>query len=425
MEGKSNYLGAVLIATLLVMAITFAGIFMEYNVWLIMAVDVAVAVVAVVIGMKVDRKRSFASDRKISGLIDKVQKLKGNKEDTAEVEREMEKACENSPEAWKGYRALGELFLARGERSRAKNFFQKQEKLMPESSDSNDMCTLWNQLGAIEMANGRFKEALPYYMKAAEREPVFCRGIGLMYEFGWGVDAEPFKAKELYDKAVAAGNSQAIANACELQWKLFWLTPREVWQGYADYMFGCHCGRTAAAGSSSLLDSARKGYAPAQFEIGTLYQNGQLGNDVSTMRAEAFRWLRAGADQGFLPALHNLGFLVQQGVIDPVRGDIYKPKVKGTLLYDKKEIDYCTWEGHQLILRAAEAGYAPAQHSIGMRYIIGGQSQLLEDGENVKEQYREMFVKDPVLAREWLEKAARQGFKPARDDLKTYFGAEV
>jgi TPR repeat protein len=50
-----------------------------------------------------------------------------------------------------------------------------------------------------------------------------------------------------------------------------------------------------------------------------------------------------------------------------------------------------------------------------MRYIIGGKSL-------VGEEYRGLFEKDPSKAKSWLEKAASQGYQPAREDLKKYFG---
>ena len=396
-------------------AISVAVILMELPVWIAVAAPVVIITVFTVLGEKLDKKESFSEDRRLSRLIHEAVRLKTSTEDTEGIEKSIVAACDGHPEAWKGYRVLGELFLMRGNRSKARDYFLKADNALPANDKSPERCAIWNNLGAIALMMGRGDEAIQYYLKSAAVVPSFFRGPALMNEFGWAIPQDVIAAEWMYRKAVEAGNSEAIANLYELLWRESKGLQRDLWQGYADYMYGCHCGRTPVSGASSLIGSARKGFAPAQFELGTLYMNGLYGEDVPTRRREAFKWLRASADQGFLPALHNLGFMAQQAIIDPEKGDIFEPSIKGSLFYDKDIVRHCALEGHKLILTAAEEGFAPSQHSIGMRYILGGQN--LADGE-----YRGLFEKNPTKAKSWLEKAAAQGFAPAREDLKKYFG---
>lgn len=233
--------------------------------------------------------------------------------------------------------------------------------------------------------------------------------------FGWNTLPDAEKAEQMLRKAMAEGHPEAIAHLYELLWRKN--APADAWEGYARYMSQAFRGGGFLAGMDSLKASARKGYAPAQFELGTHFQHGQYVESRDTVKADAFRWLKAAADQGYLPAIHNLGFLVQQSIVDPEYGDIYQPMVKGTLVYSQDTISHCTLEGHKLILKAARMGYPPSQHSIGMRYILGGRDLFDHDTH--------LFETDREEAKKWLQKAADQGFKPAMDDLKKYFPGTV
>ena len=60
-----------------------------------------------------------------------------------------------------------------------------------------------------------------------------------------------------------------------------------------------------------LLESARKGDAEAQFELGKNYETGRIG--LRKDLAEAQRWYQAAADQGDPYALASLGILYNFG----------------------------------------------------------------------------------------------------------------
>lgn len=238
----------------------------------------------------------------------------------------------------------------------------------------------------------------------------------LAESFGWNGRQDLEKAETLLRQAMADGIPEAVPHLYELLWRKSHVVPAEVFQGYSQYIASAFRGQGYQSGISRLTLSARKGYAPAQFELGTLYQHNQYGAPQER-KGEAFRWLKAAADQEYMPAIHNLGFLVQQAIVDPEEGDIYTPRVKGTLYYDKDIIVHCALKGHGLIQKAANLGYPPAQHSIGMRYLVGS--------PDIQGKEMNLFPIDRKEARFWLQEAARQGFRPAVDDYKKYFGEEA
>ncbi len=130
---------------------------------------------------------------------------------------------------------------------------------------------------------------------------------------------------------------------------------------------------TAAGGQlpPGLLEQAEGGDAAAQNDVGSRYY---AGRGVARDDAEAARWIRSAAGQGYAPAQYNLGLLHFRN-----RG------VAGS------DAEAARW------YRAAAAqGYAPAQAGLGYLHIYGA---------GVEENH--------VLAYMWLELA----FRGAPDDF--------
>ena len=91
---------------------------------------------------------------------------------------------------------------------------------------------------------------------------------------------------------------------------------------------------------------AEQGYAPAQYNLGVMYEDG-LG--VPQDYAEAVKWFRLSAEQGYTSAQYNLGLMYDKGA--GVRQD-YAEDVKWGRL-------------------AAEQGHASAQNNLGVAYKLG------------------------------------------------------
>jgi uncharacterized protein len=77
--------------------------------------------------------------------------------------------------------------------------------------------------------------------------------------------------------------------------------------------------------------------------------NAAAGRGVAKNDAEAAKWFRIGADQGYAPAENNLGFMYAEG-----RG-VKKDPVQAVIWFKK----------------AADQNYAPAQTNLGMLYATG------------------------------------------------------
>lgn len=112
--------------------------------------------------------------------------------------------------------------------------------------------------------------------------------------------------------------------------------------------------------------------AEAQWRLGIMYE---FGRGVPLDRAEAAKWYRMAAEQGFVKAQHTLGVLYNLGHNVP-----------------RDRAEAAKW-----FRKAAEQGHAEAQYSLGLMYSTGGVPQ------------------DYVQAYMWLNLAAAQGIKPAQE----------
>ncbi|MDB6166795.1 MAG: hcpC [Lacunisphaera sp.] len=122
------------------------------------------------------------------------------------------------------------------------------------------------------------------------------------------------------------------------------------------------------------LMSAEQGFAAAQFNVGNMYSAGRgIGQDLF----EANLWYKQAAEKGILEAQFNLGLAYEAG-----RG-VKKDEVQATRWYKQ----------------AADRGFARAQYNLGL---------LLEDGRGVR--------KDETMAATLYRAAAEQGFAPAQNN---------
>jgi TPR repeat protein len=121
--------------------------------------------------------------------------------------------------------------------------------------------------------------------------------------------------------------------------------------------------------------AAEQGCAPAQFNLGICYYN---GNGIEKNFKEAVKWYRMAAEQGYAPAQCNLGTCYYEG--DGVVKN-FKEAVKWYRI-------------------AAEEGYSPAQSNLGVCY---------QDGCGVEKNYEE--------AVKWYRMAAEEGNSIAKYNL--------
>lgn len=97
--------------------------------------------------------------------------------------------------------------------------------------------------------------------------------------------------------------------------------------------------------------AANNGNYPAQFDLGSLYNDGSGGMPMD--KALACQWFEKAADQGHLKAMHNAGVCYMNGI--GCKADI------------DKAIHYYTL--------AAEAGITNSQHNLGIIYGVLGNAE--------------------------------------------------
>jgi hypothetical protein len=136
--------------------------------------------------------------------------------------------------------------------------------------------------------------------------------------------------------------------------------------------------------------AADQGYAEAQTNLGFMYAN---GHGVPQDYAEAAKWYCKAADQGNVSDQYNLGYMYSKGEGVPQ--------------------DYA--EAAKWYRKAADQGNADAQYNLGLMY----EGLILDIGEGVPPDISE--------AAKWYRKAADQGNADAQYNLgyKYYIGGGV
>ncbi len=163
--------------------------------------------------------------------------------------------------------------------------------------------------------------------------------------------------------------------------------------------------------------AAEAGYAPAQYDLATLYES---GGGVETDLKQAAIWYRKAADQGHAEAQNNLGALYSKGQGVPrnereaVRWYRLATKQKDPEATSNLGIMYLRGRGvkrnfaqaFELFRRAAEQDYAAAQNNLALMYA---------NGQGV--------TRDFVAAYAWLDIAAAK--LSASSGLRDQIGREM
>jgi TPR repeat protein/serine/threonine protein kinase len=182
-------------------------------------------------------------------------------------------------------------------------------------------------------------------------------GLGWLHENGLGLPKDHAMARDLYEKAVAAGNSAAMNNLARLY--------RNGWGGPRDYVKSRELSEKAAASGNNL----------GMLNVGWLYQNGW---GAPRDFAKAREWYERAAATGNTAAMANIGWLYYEGL------GVTRDYVKAREWFEK----------------AAAAGGSAGTQGLGVLY---------ERGQGV--------AQDHAKARELFEKAAATGNDNAMNSL--------
>ena len=147
------------------------------------------------------------------------------------------------------------------------------------------------QLGEVVEQN--MKEALVWYLKAADQENVVALSkLGYMYQDGIGVATDVTKAVSFYKRAASKGNMSAQVNL----------------------------GTMYAEGSGVALDNEKavyyfekaavQGHVIGQFNLAIMHDNGR---GVPQSDAKALEWYKKAALQGNQHAMFNLALMLKYG----------------------------------------------------------------------------------------------------------------
>ena len=154
------------------------------------------------------------------------------------------------------------------------------------------------------------------------------RFMGFAYGNGSGVPQDPVRARDWFESAARDGNAKGQVNLGEF---LLLASPPDSTNAFL-----------------WLKRSAEQGYAPAQHDLGSMYE---LGVGVTVDRVEEFKWLELAADGGSKDAARDRDLL--EAVMDPTqkqeaerRVKAFKPKSPERIPLDADEAATCPLEDY-------------------------------------------------------------------------------
>eukprot|EP00850_Spirogloea_muscicola_P003570 SM000014S00358 [mRNA] locus=s14:921867:927396:+ [translate_table: standard] len=230
-------------------------------------------------------------------------------------------------------------------------------------------------------------DPLQAYREGAERGVAQDQyDLGLCYERGRGVAADPCKAAALYRRAAEGGHAKAQCNLGVL------------------YELGEGVVPDAGEAVAWHRRAAEQGIAQAQFNLGASLEHGR---GVAQDATEALRWYRAAAEQGTAPAMVCLALLccdcaesVKWLRAAAALGNLDAECQLALKLFLGEGVPEDHAEGIRLLQASTARGHAESQYRLGDCYY---------EGKGVK--------KDLLRATELYRKAAEQGQSGAAYNL--------
>ena len=144
----------------------------------------------------------------------------------------------------------------------------------------------------------------------------------------------------------------------------------------------------AACGEDALLEKAESGDPAAATDLGERYEAGKdaEGKDVRPSLSKAVGWYHVAAKSGYARAQYNIG----RDKAD--EAETHRPAANAGVSTAKKFFNDYYGAAAEWYVKAADQGYADAQHALAVIYFYG---------RGVKQ--------DLAVAEEWAGKAAAQG----------------
>ncbi|MGB0671118.1 MAG: tetratricopeptide repeat protein [Rhodospirillales bacterium] len=255
----------------------------------------------------------------------------------------------------------------------------------PASSDDPALAAF--KAGVESFDDRQYVDAFDHWQPLARQGHAASRhNLGVLYELGLGVRADPMVAADWYAKAAEENEQpEAMTNLGLL------------------YARGFGVQRDDARAAHWFLRAAERGHVQGQYNLAICYLTGRgLRRDDG----QGARWMRSAALGGLRPAQYNLAGLLLTGrglaanateaadwfAAAAQKGDVFAHYNLGLLAYKGQGIAQDFQQAQYHLDIAARAGVAPAQNLIGVMYA---------KGEGVK--------RDPETALTWLLIAADMG----------------
>lgn len=211
-----------------------------------------------------------------------------------------------------------------------------------------------------------YEEAVKWWVLSGKQGNPYALGnLAISYQAGFGVEPDSARAVGLFDRALKEGNTTLFADLEDLA------NGDDIF--YASYVGSCYkrgLGVKKNIGKAAVYyeKAANLGSVPAMCELGILYRESKKPD-------KAYEWFEKAAKANNLTGIYYCGDMLQKG--------------EG-VAQDKEK-------GFNMLLRAADEGFAQAQYAVGNSYSTG-------DG----------VAQNDILAAQWYQKAANNGSNRAQ-----------
>lgn len=256
--------------------------------------------------------------------------------------------------------------------------------------------------------------AATWYRKAADQGYSDAQfRLGSLYEHGYGVNRDIDQARIWYQKAADQGNAAAKDALQQLQPQQNSslsptpsptpqeqsLTPAEDNERGDNYFYGRGVEQDYAKAMEWYRKAAERGSRDAQYNIGVLYRDG-LGVPRDTGQARI--WFQQAADRGDLAAGAVLRGLLDSPESTPEPTTPTAENEMGDRYFYGRGVNQDYGKALAWYRKAADQGYAEAQHNVGALYENGW--GVAQDVEQAKVWYQKAAVQGDAFAKGALER---------------------
>lgn len=227
-----------------------------------------------------------------------------------------------------------------------------------------------------------FRESARYWLQASKQQHSQALvGLGKLFEKGVGVPQDYTKAYQCYHVATAQNLAEAKVRLAML------------------YMQGFGVEQDPKKAVQLFIQAAEQGDATAQYNLAVAYEKG-LGGFVQNPEQATF-WYQQSADLGYAPAVNRLA----ENLDKQTDNQASNVDAEAIFVNATQKIKNQLHDAMMDFQHSAEHGFAKAQYNVGIAHLfgVGGVAQNTD------------------LAVEFLQKSAKQDFRPAHFVLGWYY----